>query len=56
MKTAGQIAYEAELQARPHYHDGGARPAWAQLRPIAKTSWEKNPTARWAMPAEWEAV
>lgn len=45
--TNGQIAYEAELKARPTYDDGSPRRTWEQLGPIAQWSWERNPTPRW---------
>lgn len=48
-KTPGQLAYESELQARPTYADGSARPAWAQLGDIVRQSWERNPTPRWSV-------
>ena len=46
-KTTGQTAYEAELNAKPLYHDGTARKTWAELDDLARWTWEKNPTPRW---------
>lgn len=42
--TPGQRAYEADRRNRPFYHDGTPRPPWRELRPIARWSWERNPT------------
>jgi hypothetical protein len=47
MKTKGQIAYEADVKARPLYHDGKPRRQWHQLPYFARWSWERNPTSRW---------
>jgi hypothetical protein len=46
-KTAGQIAYEMELEARPLYHDDTPRKPWEKLSEPVKNSWERNPTPRW---------
>jgi hypothetical protein len=46
MKTQGQIAYEAELDAKPLYHDGTPRRPWEQIDDVCKLSWERNPTPR----------
>jgi len=45
-RTAGQIAYDADLAATPTYADGGKRPAWQELWEVARWSWERNPTGR----------
>ena len=45
-KTPGQMAYEADVSARPHYHDGTPRKAWGMLCDVARLSWEKNPAPR----------
>lgn len=47
MKTAGQIAYEAELAVVPTYHDGRPRSPWEKLATYEREQWEKNPTPRW---------
>lgn len=47
-KSPGQIAYEAELQARPTYGDGSPRKAWHQLSQAVRETWERNPTPRWS--------
>ncbi len=50
-RTAGQIAYEADVQARPLYFDGKPRRAWDQLDEPVRWSWERNPTPRnWYTP------
>lgn len=41
MKTGGQADYEADLQRRPHYHDGTDRKTWDQLGAVEKWSWER---------------
>lgn len=46
IKTPGQIAYEADVAARPYYDDGGRRKDWADLCPTGKATWERNPTSR----------
>lgn len=38
---AGRAAYEADVKARPLYHDGTPRKAWSQLCEIARYSWAK---------------
>lgn len=43
-KSPGQIAYEADLDAKPHYFDGRVRPEWHDLTPTARKSWEMNHT------------
>lgn len=45
-KTPGQQAYEADVAAKPEYHDGAPRPSWAMLSEWAQKSWENNPQAR----------
>lgn len=45
-KTAGQIAYEADVREKPLYHDGTERPGWDRLDEIRRWSWEQNPTPR----------
>jgi len=50
-KTPGQRAYEEDCRRRPNYDDGRPRPAWGQLWPLARTTWEKNPTPRFDAPA-----
>lgn len=45
--TPGQRAYEADCAAKPRYQDGGLRKTWAALSPIARETWERNPTPRW---------
>lgn len=47
-KTAGQVAYEADVAARPTYDGGAVRKTWSQLGDVEKLSWERNPTPRWA--------
>ncbi|CAH1658542.1 hypothetical protein CHELA1G11_12893 [Hyphomicrobiales bacterium] len=44
--TPGRAAYEADVAARPQYHDGSARKTWEQLDDVAQWSWERNPTPR----------
>lgn len=47
-KSAGQLAYEAELRRRPNYDGGEPRPTWEQLgdgyapgtREVIRQSWE----------------
>lgn len=41
-KSAGQLAYEADVAARPIYHDGTSRKTWAQLSDIARWSWTRD--------------
>lgn len=45
-KSPGQIAYEADVAAKPLYHDGTPRKAWASLGAVEQGSWERNPTPR----------
>jgi hypothetical protein len=45
-KSAGQMAYESDIAARPTYHNGCPRPSWAELWPAARHSWERTATAR----------
>ena len=40
-KTAGQIAYEADVAARPLYHDGTPRRSWESLDSAIRWSWER---------------
>ena len=44
-KSAGQIAYEADVARKPRYHDGSSRAPWEKLSEIARWSWERNPAA-----------
>ena len=44
--TPGQKAYEEDVRRCPTYHDGKPRKTWARLCPLARDSWEKNPTPR----------
>lgn len=37
----GQEAYEANRNAKPHYHDGTPRPAWELLSHVTQSSWER---------------
>lgn len=39
----GRAAYDASLRAAPHYHDGTARPQWAQLDALTRSTWKKPP-------------
>lgn len=43
-KTRGQVAYEADVQAKPLYHDGTPRKTWEQLGEGERRTWERNPT------------
>lgn len=45
-KSPGQLAYEADCDARPRYHDGTRRPYWGDLSDPVRWSWERNPTPR----------
>lgn len=40
-KSVGQIAYEADVAARPLYHDGAPRRTWDQLDEWYRWSWER---------------
>ncbi len=40
-KTAGQVAYELDVQFRPTYHTGEPRKTWEQLDEVCKWSWER---------------
>lgn len=40
-------AYEAELKAKPCYHDKTPRKQWHELCDTAKLSWQRNPKPRW---------
>jgi hypothetical protein len=44
--TPGQIAYERDCEIEPYYPDRTTRLPWDKLSPIAKESWERNPTVR----------
>ncbi len=44
--TPGQLAYEADVRARPLYHDGTPRRTWHELGTVERWSWERNPTDR----------
>ncbi len=39
------MAYEADMKARPNYHDGTPRKTWDQLCEVAQWSWNR-PEAR----------
>ena len=41
MKGPGQIAYEADVSARPNYHDGSRRKTWDELGDVEKWSWTR---------------
>lgn len=45
-KTPGQIAYEEDCRREPTYHNGKPRTPWDSLDPLARDSWERNPTVR----------
>jgi hypothetical protein len=45
-KTPGQLAYEADVQAMPVYHDGAARHGWHELGYAVQDNWQRHPTAR----------
>lgn len=45
-RTEAESAYECDRMRRPTYHDGSARPAWADLSPAVQGTWHRNPTAR----------
>lgn len=45
-KTPGQLAYEADVAARPTYDDHSPRKAWDQLCEVCQWSWHRNPTPR----------
>ena len=38
----GRDLYEADLIARPHYHDGTKRKTWQQLGDLERRSWERR--------------
>lgn len=40
-KSAGQRAYEHDVQRKPRYHDGAPRVPWEKLLKIAQRSWEQ---------------
>lgn len=40
----GRLDYEADVRARPCYHDGKPRPRWPQLDTIARGSWARGPS------------
>lgn len=44
----GKEAYDLDVEARPLYHDGTPRKSWDQLSDVARWSWNRNPTPRWA--------
>lgn len=37
----GQAAYERDLSHSPTYHDGSARPAWADAGQLVRWSWSR---------------
>lgn len=39
MKTLAQLAYEADVEKYPRYHDGTPRRTWDHLDKVAKWSW-----------------
>lgn len=45
-KTAGQKAYEQEIQVKPNYEGGVSRRPWKDLSEVAQMSWERNPSPR----------
>lgn len=45
-KTPGQLAYEADCEERPRYHDNTPRPSWAALDDVTRQSWELKPQPR----------
>lgn len=45
-KTAGQLAYEADLAKQPRYHDATLRKTWKQLDELCRSSWERKPSPR----------
>jgi len=40
-KSAGQLAYEADVRRRPTYHNGTARPTWEMLSEWKRQTWER---------------
>lgn len=46
VKSAGRLAYEADLVSCPIHEDGTQRPAWDGLSDVARWSWERNPEPR----------
>lgn len=46
-QSPGQLAYEADVKARPNYNDGSPRKSWDDLGTVERKSWERNPTPRW---------
>lgn len=46
--TPGQSAYEEDVRRRPHYDGGAKRPEWAELSDVARWSWDRDPTQRFA--------
>jgi hypothetical protein len=46
MKTAGQVAYERDVEKQPTDHVGARRPEWHELPEGVRESWERNPTDR----------
>ncbi|ARL04371.1 hypothetical protein [Burkholderia pseudomallei] len=45
-KTAGQRAYERDVERHPSHEDGSKRPQWAQLKDYQRFTWERDPTDR----------
>lgn len=45
-KTPGQLAYEADCEERPRYHDNTPRPSWPALDDVTRQSWELKPQPR----------
>jgi hypothetical protein len=46
VKSAGRLAYEADLSLRPIYKDGTQRPAWNGIADVVRWSWERHPEPR----------
>jgi len=44
--AAARLAYAADVRDLPTYHDGTPRKRWEDLSPLARWSWERNPTPR----------
>lgn len=42
MRDRGRAAYEADIVARPRYHDGSARKTWEQLGDVEQWSWGRR--------------
>lgn len=44
-KSAGQLAYERDLERTPRYQNGKERAPWHDLSDIAQWSWEQETKA-----------